>query len=111
MGLSKTRMCPKCKEQITGMQILKHRWRRPISCKSCGAKIQFNRDQWKKLCFPMLIVTILVLLTSFFGETVLGREVAFYLDIVVFAVFIIIGVRFFIVFQTQLKLELIENNK
>jgi len=59
----------------------------------------------------MLIVTILLLLTGFFGETVLGRKVAFYFLIVVFAIFIIIGVWFFILFQSQLKLELIENNK
>ena len=111
MGLSKNRICPKCQGQISGKQIWKHRWRRPIICKSCGAQIQFNRDQWKKLSFPMLIVTILLLLTDFFGETVLGRKVAFYLFIVVFAVFIIMGVRLLIVFQTQLKLELIENKK
>ena len=111
MGLSKNRICPKCQGQISGKQIWKHSWRRPIICKSCGAQIQFNRDQWKKLGFPMLIVIILQLLTSFFGEMFLGRKVAFYLFIVVFAVFIIMSVRFFVVFQTRLKLELIEKNK
>jgi hypothetical protein len=58
----------------------------------------------------MLIVTILLLLTSFFGETVFGRKIGFYLDTVVFAVFTIIGVRFFIILQTQLKLELIKKS-
>ena len=56
----------------------------------------------------MLNVTILMLLTSFLGETIFGRKLAFYLFIVVFAVFIIIGIRFYIAFQTQLKLELIK---
>jgi CXXC-20-CXXC protein len=108
MRLSKSRICPKCQGEISGKQIWKHSWRSPIICKSCGAQIQFHREQWKQLSFPMLIVTILMLLTSFLGKTILGKKLAFYLNIVVFVVFIIIGIRFFIAFQTQLKLELIK---
>jgi CXXC-20-CXXC protein len=104
--LSKNRICPKCQEPISGKQLWKHSWRRPIICKSCGAKIQFNRNQWKKINYPVLIVTMLLLLTNIFGKMVLGRKVAFYLFIAVFVLFIIIVVRFFIIIQKQLELEL-----
>jgi RsiW-degrading membrane proteinase PrsW (M82 family) len=67
---------------------MSHTWSKPIVCSQCGAKWQFNKKSWHRYNLPFIVLTPLILFTTFFGEAALGKTASIFLLIVLLVLFV-----------------------
>ena len=79
--------CIKCGEEIKFLQLMKHSWKKPISCALCGTKMNFDKKEWTKINIPISILVLIVLITIFVGPKLQNEYVVFFLGLGVFLIF------------------------
>ena len=101
--------CIKCGEEINFLQLMKHSWKKPVVCSSCGTKMHFDKKEWKKATTPSLIAMIPILLITFIGPTQQKEYAILFLILSMLMLFM--AIFWFGIKTRGIKLVLAENKK
>lgn len=86
--------CPKCNEDIVYAQLMKHTWKKPIVCRSCGAAMKFDQKAWYKLMLFPVIASALLLSNIFLGSYLFSKNDAVLVSVVALILLAATSLRF-----------------
>ena len=66
--------CPKCGKEVRYFQLMRHTWKKPITCFACGARMNFDRKAWHSMGVLSSIPVVTMILIQFFGKYLFTNE-------------------------------------
>ena len=87
--------CPNCNNKISGSQIMRHTWSKPIICSSCNQKFNFHKQEWYKAYLPAALSAFLVIFNVLFGRALFVKDTQLVLLIISMALLLIAAIWFF----------------
>jgi hypothetical protein len=88
---------------------MRHSWRSPIVCPGCGARLAYDREQWRSASLPLALIGGVQVFLVIFGHLFLGLGAYLFVFIGVFLLFLIVASRFFWIFSKRLRLVNVDN--